>query len=132
MTQRLGPLASLILVVSGGASCARARRRASPQMSPAVAAAPPAKRKSRLVGNIDASRFAEPLAFHEEPLRHREIFRDALFDITLSESELQLRYGIRSRRTTFCETPQIPSSLLTSLMNRQSVPAAMILSGDDL
>ena len=30
------------------------------------------------------------------------------------------------------ETAQIPSSFLTSLMNRQSVPVAMILSGDDL
>ena len=33
---------------------------------------------------------------------------------------------------TMVETSQIPSSFLTSLMNRQSVPVAMILSGDDL
>ena len=30
------------------------------------------------------------------------------------------------------ETTQIPSSFLTSLRNRQYVPVAMILSGDDL
>ena len=41
--------------------------------------------------------------------------------------------GLRASQTmTLIDTPQIPSSLLTSLMNRQFVPIAMILSGDDL
>jgi hypothetical protein len=37
-----------------------------------------------------------------------------------------------SGEITLVETPQIPNSFLTSLMNRQSVPFAMIVSGDDL
>ena len=40
--------------------------------------------------------------------------------------------GGRAARTSHVETAQIPNSFLTSLMNRQSAPVAMILSGDDL
>jgi hypothetical protein len=67
MTQRLGCLASLILVVSGGASFANARGRSARHITPAPAVVAAASRKSRLVGNIGASRFAEPAAFLAEP-----------------------------------------------------------------
>jgi hypothetical protein len=66
MTQTLGCLASLILVVSGGASFANARGRSARHITPAPAVAA-ASRKSCLVGNIGASRFAEPAAFLAEP-----------------------------------------------------------------
>ena len=97
MMQRLGLLASLIVVVSGGASSARAARRCALQASPTVAVEAAAKRISRLVENIGASRFGESVAFHADPCPARKNLRDQLFNTTLSDSEWQGRDGICRR-----------------------------------
>jgi hypothetical protein len=74
-SQRVGGLASLILVVSGGASCACTKRGLPFQTRPPVAVAAAPKRISRLVGNIGASR--NPSPFTRTHGAVAEIFRDA-------------------------------------------------------
>src|ERR1700722_16229945 len=90
MMQRLGPLAIVTLVVSGGASAASAPRRRLLQASPAAAVVVTPRRRSRLVGNIGASRFAESVATPPD-----------IFNATLSDSRLQARHGNRGIELTF-------------------------------
>src|SRR5262245_24204520 len=96
IVQRLGLLASLTFVISGGASCVCAGQRVSHQISPAVAVVAAVNRNSRLLGNISASRFdgtPSPFRPHYTQRFHRGR-RNGLcnyFSTTLSDSALQAR-----------------------------------------
>src|SRR5208337_4711961 len=90
MTQRLGDLASRTAVVSGGAPCACARG---------------GEKKITPVGQHWRLPFRGTRRLSSQPCPALSVgVASPLFNATLSDSKLQARHRIRSRRTKFCWT----------------------------